>query len=218
MYHNQRHDIFELAIFTTLGQLVVNKYSKLMCLDSTHRTNSYNYNLFTLVAQNEFGQGIPVAFLISSDGKTETVTRFLAAFKSICPSVGTFMTDNDDAEINAIQMVFPESNHLLCWWHVLKAWKQKLRQIGCVSDDILFWEKLVAFLKSSNNFEEEYNKIIQIASPQFANYLETHWYKMKEKWAYSFRMDIPMFKFSNTNMLIETNIFQCSSFQTRICL
>ena len=121
MYHNQRHDIFELAIFTTLGQLVVNKYSKLLCLDSTHRTNSYNYNLFTLVAQNEFGQGIPVAFLISSDGKTETVTRFLAAFKSICPSVGTFMTDNDDAEINAIQMVFPESNHLLCWWHVLKA-------------------------------------------------------------------------------------------------
>ena len=94
----------------------------------------------------------------------------------------------------------------------------KLRQIGCVSDDILFWEKLVAFLKSSNNFEEEYNKIIQISSPQFANYLETHWYKMKEKWAYSFRMNIPMFKFSNTNMLIESfhNLLKTNFFSKKV--
>lgn len=218
MYHNQRHDIFELAICPSLGQIAIKNYNKLICLDSTHRTNSYNYNLFTLVAQNEFGQGIPVAFLISSDGKTETLTKFLTAFKSICPTVGTFMTDNDEAEINAIRNVFPESNHLLCWWHVLKAWKEKLRQVGCGSDDPLFWEKLVAFLKSSNNFDEEYNKIVEISSPQFAKYLDTYWVNMKEKWAHSFRMNIPMFKQSNTNMLIESfhNLLKTNFFSGKV--
>lgn len=82
------------------------------------------------------------------------------------------MTDNDDAEIDAIKTIFPLSNHLLCWWHVLKAWKQKLRQVGYDSEDPDFWEKLVAFLKSPNDFNEEYEKIRQIASPNLRSTLE----------------------------------------------
>ena len=111
---------FELAFCTKFGRYVATKYNLLICLDSTH-------HLFTLVTQNENHQGVPVAFLLSSDGKTDTIAKFLAAFKKIVLVVGTFMTDNDVAEMNSIAMTFPESNHLLCYWHILKTWKLKLR-------------------------------------------------------------------------------------------
>ena len=32
----------------------------LIALDSTQKTNQYNYNLFTMVAQNKYGNGVPV--------------------------------------------------------------------------------------------------------------------------------------------------------------
>ena len=40
----------------------------LICLDATHKTNMYNFQLFSLVAQNSYGQAVPIAFLITSDG------------------------------------------------------------------------------------------------------------------------------------------------------
>lgn len=115
-----------------LGRDMIKKYNLVVCLDSTHATTLYDI----LVAQHEFGRGLPVAFLISSDGYADNIKTFLAAFKQICPAVNTFITDNDNAEIDAITTVFPESNHLLCWWHVLKNWKQKLQSSEYQSNEI----------------------------------------------------------------------------------
>ena len=70
----------ELAFCPALGRHCIGSGNvKLLCLDSTHKTTAYDHSLFSLVMQNGHGQGVPVAFMISSSRKTETVTRFLAA-------------------------------------------------------------------------------------------------------------------------------------------
>ena len=203
LYSDITEDKVEFAICTTFGRTMAGKYRKLMCLDGTHKTNKYDYSLFTIVTQDKYQQGIPVAYLISSNGLATTLTRFLTAFKAICPDIGAFMTDCCDAEKNAVETAYPKAKHLLCYWHVLKAWRAKLKQERNFEKDDPFWLKLKAFLKSRNNFEEEYKMIIESSSPKFADYLNTHYYASREKWAFSFRMNIPMFRFSNTNMLIE---------------
>jgi hypothetical protein len=68
---------------TAIGRQSIAKFNRLLCLDSTHKTNRYDFNLFTLVAQNKFGQGIPVAFLISRNGKSETIKRFLESLNPL---------------------------------------------------------------------------------------------------------------------------------------
>ena len=210
---------FELAICPQFGQECLKRWRKLICLDSTHKTTSYNFNLFTLLTQNEHGQGFPVAFLISSDGKTATLERYLQAFKFICPSVLCFMTDNDDAEISAIRNVFPESFNLLCWWHVIKAQKIKLLQGSSkTTDPEAFENRLMHLLKSSEDFESDFAAVCKEATPEFKDYLDVHWFGKRKMWAFSFRKDIPMYRRTNTNMMIESfhNILKTQFFSGKI--
>ena len=83
LYHrNEGVGTFELAFITTIGRHTISKCHGLLCLDSTHKTTSYGYNLFTIVSQNEFGQGVPIAHLISSNG-TETTLAKIIMFRKL---------------------------------------------------------------------------------------------------------------------------------------
>ena len=53
----------------------------LICLDATHKTNMYNFQLFSFVAQNSYGQAVPIAFLTTSDGRMDMLKIFLYEFK-----------------------------------------------------------------------------------------------------------------------------------------
>jgi MULE transposase domain len=39
------------------------------------------------------------------------------------------LSDKDDAEINAMQEVWPLAKHQLCAWHALRAWKRRLAKL-----------------------------------------------------------------------------------------
>ena len=177
----------------------------------------YNFQLFSLVAQNSYGQAVPIAFLITSDGRMDTLKIFLNEFKKIYPWVGTFMTDNDDAEIGAIEAVYPESNHLLCWWHILRNWRIRLLQPQNISNDPNFKTKLFDLLMNSNDFEADFEQLLSIASPEFSKYLQTFLYPKREKWAHQFRKYIKMYKSTNSNMLIESfhNILKTKFFNKK---
>lgn len=224
MYHqSQEEGSFELAFITKIGRHSIPTCRGLLCLDSTHKTTSYGYNLFTIVAQNEFGHGVPIAHLISSNGTEETLIRFLSAFKKICPRVSAIMTDNDNAEINAIEKVFPDVKHLLCWWHIIQNWKKKLLMIENKPsiDKEKFYGMMLGLLMndySPNEFETRYQEILSLSSASFGYYLNTWYLKKKEKWAYCYRKSTLMFKETNSNMLIESfhNILKTKFFSGKI--
>ena len=44
------------------------KHSKIVCIDSTHERNQYEFPLVTLVLVDEFNKGCPVGFFISNHG------------------------------------------------------------------------------------------------------------------------------------------------------
>ena len=73
-------------------------------------------------------------------------------------------------------------------------------------------------MRTSNNVEEEYAKIKAISTPEFAHYLDVFWYPKKDKWTFSFRAEIPMFRFSNTNILIESfhNLLKTKVFKRKV--
>ena len=96
------NDKFELEFSTKFGRDTLKTCNQFVCLDATHNTTRRHYNLFTLLVQNEYSHGVPVAFLLCSDATTTTIERFLRSFKLICPEVVTFMTDKGTAEIEAI--------------------------------------------------------------------------------------------------------------------
>lgn len=109
-------------------------------LDSTHGTNSYNYQLTTIVVMDEFGNGLPTAFCLSSDSSAiewetffnvikEAISKKTKCEKKIQPRA--FMTDNDPSFYNAWAKVMGEiPNRLLCAWHIDQAWRRNLGKVG----------------------------------------------------------------------------------------
>jgi hypothetical protein len=66
--------------------------------------------------------------MLSSNGTTETITYFLNWVKEASPVVqpAVIMTDRNQAQMNTIRKVYPESRTLLCLWHVLRAFQSHI--------------------------------------------------------------------------------------------
>ncbi|KAG6848130.1 hypothetical protein H0H93_003112 [Arthromyces matolae] len=62
-----------------------------------------------------------------SGGKERFITDFLASFRDTWGIEPQFtLTDKDFSEINGFQNVYPNAKHQLCFWHCLRAVKQRL--------------------------------------------------------------------------------------------
>ncbi|KAF8786012.1 hypothetical protein HNY73_011491 [Argiope bruennichi] len=106
------------------------KYShKILCIDATHGTNHYDFFLLSLHVQDEYGQGYPVAHFITNDLGFRTLVALFSSLHYLIPNlkVNTVMTNDDGFTFNAFNSVFgPDIKHLLCQWHVYRAWKRQL--------------------------------------------------------------------------------------------
>src|SRR6266536_4493465 len=158
--------------------------SKIVCVDCTHCTNQYGYQLLNLVVPDEFGKGYPVAHFVSSRMDEQVLYFFFSALKEKCPDlvINAVMTDDDYAAWNAIVSVFGLlPKHLLCTWHILRAWSRRLR--SSTSDTQLYRDMFNAlrvmlycsmeslFLKLIDAFCEKYTPCAQ----SFVDYFKSNY-------------------------------------------
>jgi MULE transposase domain len=152
--------------------------------------------------------GVPVAWMLTSNGKTETITYFLHWVKDASPTVqpAVIMTDCDQAQIAAIQAVYPQSQTLLCMWHVLHVMRSHLSTKAYP----VLWDNVKAWVKTEDpaEFSQLKDKIFNDPStPQsFIDYLTNQWTKPPERvdlWSRVVRRGRSIFKEGDTNMLIK---------------
>ncbi|KAJ3523685.1 hypothetical protein NMY22_g11333 [Coprinellus aureogranulatus] len=172
-------------------------------IDATHNTTHYeNMSLFTLLARDRWGRGMPCSWMVSSKATEETISFFLntvnARFPDVVPEY--VMTDKDHAQINAIRRVWPTAMVELCWWHVLHAWQGHF--------SITKYPDLWALLKTwpritdENLFQERWSQIRQIAPASVVEYLES-WLPDKVMWSAIYRRERNIYQKCDTNMLVE---------------
>ena len=99
----------------------------------------HDYHLITLLVLNECGAGVPIAWLISSREDQAAISCLLTGLMKACrdtglqfPTTRYFMSDKAPAYYNAWVHATGQTatQHLLCAWHVVKAWKAKLPMIS----------------------------------------------------------------------------------------
>ena len=58
---------FLFCLQTEFPRVMLIKFgSSAICVDSTHVTNCYDFNITSLVVVDEYGEGIPVGWMISN--------------------------------------------------------------------------------------------------------------------------------------------------------
>ena len=78
--------------------MFINFSKKLVCVDATHGTNIYDFQLITVMIADDFDQGIPMAWLISNRETEAVLSVFFSAIRARCGDIETDVFMCDDAE------------------------------------------------------------------------------------------------------------------------
>ena len=102
-----------------------------ICTDSTHGTNSYDFHLSTIMVLDSHRQGFPMAFLYSNK-QTEVFKLFFEAVRARANVVkcNAFMSDMAPQFYNAWKSVMGEYPHqLFCAWHVDNSFRDNCKRL-----------------------------------------------------------------------------------------
>ena len=144
-----------------------------MCIDSTHGTNAYNFNLTSVVVIDEFGEGIPVGWMISNREDTLVLVEFLKAIRHQSGPLSPlwFMTDDAQQYYTACRAVFGANGtkKILCAWHIDRAWRKALHEnIEGNDKQIEVYHQLRLLLTES--VESQFRVLLQ----EFLSYTKQH--------------------------------------------
>ncbi|KAG0426933.1 hypothetical protein HPB47_025989 [Ixodes persulcatus] len=124
---------FALVLMTEPQQELLQKLgTDKICIDSTHGTTGYDFLLTTLLVVDEFGSGVPCAYLLTNRADTIMMKIFFEAVREAVGviSAKVFMSDDASEFYNAWSAVMlPAERQLLCTWHVDKNWNLKIRKL-----------------------------------------------------------------------------------------
>ena len=207
---NIAKDDFILGIQTQFQRDMLSKYGGMcVCMDATHGTNMYDFNLITVLVTDEFGEGIPVAWAITNREDVTLLVEFLKAIENKTGPLSPhwFMSDDAPQYFNAWKGVFSalDTKKLLCAWHVDRAWRtalnehvldkqcrieiyHQLRVLLMENDESTFRVLLQQFISSLDTTEKWFSK-----------YFKEHYCNRLEQWASYFRSGTIV----NTNMFLE---------------
>ena len=184
--------------------------NNVICVDATHGTNAYDFLLITVMVIDDYGEGIPVGWAVTS---REHKHMLMLYFKSLQAKSGplsptVFMSDDCNSYWNAWSAVFREngSHKLLCAWHVDRSWRKALHEH--VSDQPTrielyhYLRVLLCELEESkfHQLVQQFVSLVATSQPSFCAYFQRVYASRLKQWALCYRKC----KYVNTNMYVES--------------
>ncbi|KAI7947253.1 hypothetical protein MJO28_009161 [Puccinia striiformis f. sp. tritici] len=162
------------------------RFSTIFLLDCTYRTNKYKMPLLHIVGVDSSNRSFSAGFCFLSSEKEEDYVWALEQFDEALggPLPSVLATDKEQALINAIDVVFPDSHHILCVWHVIKNIQLHCHQTFKSEEDwdsfTKQWNKLIQS-RTEADYQENFTQISKLWNPETSDYLITNWFPIKEK-------------------------------------
>ncbi|XP_052198314.1 protein FAR1-RELATED SEQUENCE 5-like [Diospyros lotus] len=139
------------------------EFSDVVTFDTTYLTNRYDMPFAPFVGVNHHGQSTLLGCGIISNEDTKTFVwlfrTWLECMEGQAP-IG-IITDQDRAMQNAIEMVFPNTKHRWCLWHILKKLPEKFGNHGCKAYILSAIHDAVYESQSPGEFEQTWNSMIE---------------------------------------------------------
>jgi hypothetical protein len=175
----------------------------------------HNYQLCTLMAIDENGEGQPIQQSLLERSADWHMSRALEHMLRVNPGaadkVQVIMVDKDLNEIRTLRAYFPRARILICVFHVLKYLKHasRKREYGKIStDDHDSVDTLVhnmVYAQSETAYENERRALQWLCKSvgfiPFFDYIEKNWHTCTDMWVAYKRAKLPHFRVHTNNHL-----------------
>ncbi|XP_038684045.1 protein FAR1-RELATED SEQUENCE 6-like [Tripterygium wilfordii] len=159
------------------------EFGDIVTFDMTYLTNKYDMPFAPFVGVNHHGQSILLGCGLISSEDTQTFvwlfTTWLACMGGVAPH--GIITDQDRAMKNAIEIVFPNTRHRLCLWHIMKKVPEKFGSHGEYESIKRMLAEAVYDSHRIEDFENNWSLLIYLHNLD-GNYWLDNMYMEKEKW------------------------------------
>ncbi|KAL7163345.1 hypothetical protein ACSBR2_039443 [Camellia fascicularis] len=121
--HNQDGHLTYLFSAHPSSIMLTRSYSNVFVMDCTYKTNKYKMPLLDIIGVSSFNISFYSCFASLDKEGEEDYVWALQMFSKILGPIGhpfAIVSDRELALMNAIQVVFPTTNNLLCVWHIEK--------------------------------------------------------------------------------------------------
>ncbi|KAL4603110.1 hypothetical protein ACB092_10G102300 [Castanea dentata] len=189
------------------SKLDYDSFGDVVIFDTTYRTNKYNLICAPFVGINHHWNNVLFGCAFLSN---ETTQSFIWLFETFLTAMGgrqpkSIFTDQDQAMANAINMVFSESRHRLCLWHISKNAQKNLVGIYGVPDfNQRFNHCLYGGCLNETEFESTWSKMIEMHNLKDNTWLN-RLYQIREKWCPTFNLDFFSAKMKSIQRSESTN-------------
>ncbi|XP_052173721.1 protein FAR1-RELATED SEQUENCE 5-like isoform X2 [Diospyros lotus] len=139
------------------------EFNDVVTFDTTYLTNRYDMPFAPFVGVNHHGQSTLLGCGIVSNEDTETFVwlfrTWLECMEDQAPA--GIITDQDRAIQNAIEIVFPNTKHRWCLWHILKKLSENFENHRCKALILSVVHDVVFESQSPEEFEQGWSSMIE---------------------------------------------------------
>ncbi|XP_044505676.1 protein FAR-RED IMPAIRED RESPONSE 1-like isoform X2 [Mangifera indica] len=137
------------------------EFGDVVTFDTTYLTNKYDMPFVAFVGVNHHGHLMLLGCGLISNKDTKTfVWLFQSWLTCMSNPPKAIITNQDEAMQNAIGIVFPDTRHRWCLWHIMKKLFEKLKGY-CEYEYIKFsLQNVVYDSLTQEEFEERWNRFI----------------------------------------------------------
>ncbi|OWZ16937.1 hypothetical protein PHMEG_0009194 [Phytophthora megakarya] len=206
-----------ISMATAHMRRIYRRFSELLLVDCSHKTNRYNYQLLIFMTMNEFGEGAVVQQSLLEDNSDWHMEKAVAHFKRMHPTrielLRVIVVDKDLNEIKILDFNFPQARVLVCHFHGIKYLKEKRAkpEYGKISADDASQVDAVVHSMVYADSEEKYRLLHEsfkricdrIGLHDFFHYFEKNWDRSQDRWVQYRRASLPHFK-NHTNNRLES--------------
>ncbi|XP_035549729.1 protein FAR1-RELATED SEQUENCE 5-like [Juglans regia] len=184
-------------------------FGDVVTFDTTYLTNRYGMPFAPFVGVNHHGQSILLgAGLLSSEDTHSFVWLFrmwLACMNGRAPKA--IITDQDRAMKNAISIVFPETRHRYCLWHIMRKLPEKLGSHSHFSTGLKTSIQAALYdSQTCTEFEERWGQLLDKYDLRGNNWLESL-YEERTFWVPVYLKDVFWAGMSTTQRSESMNAF-----------
>lgn len=146
--------------------------------------------------------------MLTSSATTATISFFVAWVREGSPAVrpAVIMTDRDQAQIAALEAIYPQSKIYLCAWHVLHAIRSHL----VIPQFPALWARIRRWVTTDDlgEFLTLWDEISTdpLAPQTLIDYLNENWIPVVFMWSKVLRKGRSIYGEGDTNMLIESYV------------
>ncbi|XP_022764331.1 protein FAR-RED IMPAIRED RESPONSE 1-like, partial [Durio zibethinus] len=206
---DEEHHLKNIFWVDAKGREDYREFGDVVSLDTTYITNKYKMPFTPFIGVNNHHQATLLGCALLANESTSTFTwlmkTWVRAMGGKLPSA--IITDQNKAMKAAIKLVFPNSRHHYCLWHILRKFPEKLGYVLRKNEDFMgIFKKCIHKSWTKDQFEERWQAMVE----KF-DLIEDEWiqslYEDREHWVPTYMKDTFFAGMSTTQRSESINSF-----------